>query len=384
MAKIKERKSESWKPPGIHQDDGFISKNKKRKDKRMSLNLSAKKIDTEEFIPIKKSSLLPFNKAKKSAGESFHQTPNKFQSPGFNKQKQTPKKKENLQLTPKGKKENSFVLTPGAKKFSIGNVGKGNTPTGKKQNNTPSKITGTPKKLNDIVIKSAIKKKAEEFIDSEAEEGEEPIIDKDVKPYVKGDNKRKKSISFKFDTNEDSNGESEDDDDAYGSTDDSDEDSDEALIAKNYIDEEASEGEETDDDDDDDDEDDSCDDFKDFMIKDEDEGSDDEEEGSDDGEEESDEDDTSDDDDVKLPIKTENLATIPVKKSVPIANGTKSLKLEKVKEGKVLVEKKPKAGKQVAEKKPKVEKQNAKQTVTSEISTATSKYVGFVRELPKK
>lgn len=325
MVKIKERKSESWKPGLLH-DDNFISKNKKRKDKRMSLNLSAKKIDTDEFIPIKKSAL-----ALKKTKDSLNSTPNKFLSPALDK-KHTPKKKDTPMPQFEKKQSRASMSTPNPRKFSLAD-----TPTSlsRKLNGTPKlkndvgspkkdkKAAGTPKVKSESaatpqvnlqpIIKSSLKKKAQKFIDHEAEEGEEPVTDKEVKPYVKG--QKRKSISFKFDDKE-------------IDSDSDDDDSEEDVGPRGFLDDEASEGEETDDSDDDDaDEDDDGEDsdtFASFMAGDSDD--DDEEECSDVSDEEeddddsdvSDEEDDDDSDEETLPskIQPKKLAPLSQKKKI--------------------------------------------------------------------
>ncbi|XP_065220951.1 nucleolin-like [Planococcus citri] len=444
MAKVKERKSESWKP-GVHHDDGFISKNKKRKDKRMSLNLSAKKIDTDEFIPIKKS-FPAFNKSKDGLGT----TPSKFLSPALER-KQTPKKKD-TPLPTSGKKQDA---ASNMRKFSLSHISKelnGGSPNIKKEpfgtpkgkaglagtpksktepfgtpkikleNTTPkSKPTpaaGTPKASIEPVIKSALKKKAQKFIDHEAEQGEEPITDKEVKPYVKGAAKKRKSITFQSPI-----------DDVSDSSDSDESDDDEMTSARDFLDSEASEGEETDDgeideqDSDDDDDDDDSDAF-DFMTGDDDDDELDEEDSDEDGEEEEDDEDDSDepdsdesDDQAQLPKIQANKKPDPkaqakktvverdsdeddsddeieehsskqiqsiinqIKKQIPEKPAPKAAPqptANQIKKEKI--EKTPKVNEPAA-KKPKVE--NLKeQKATEDETPAASEYAGYIKFLP--
>lgn len=404
MAKVKERKSESWKPGLLH-DDGFISKNKKRKEKRMSLNLSAKKIDTEEFIPFKKSALA-FNKTK----DNLKSTPNKFLSPALDK-KHTPKKKDTPMPALGSKKQaNTSISTPNARKFSMAD-----SPTAvpRKLNGTPQlkpnlsgslkknkDVAGTPKvkqglagtpKVNlEPVIKSSLKKKAQKFIDYEAEEGEEPVTDKEVKPYVKG--QKRKSISFKLNDQE-----------MDSDSDDSSDDSEEVAGPRGFLDEEASEGEETDDsgtdesDEDEEDDGEDSDTFKSFLT-----GDSDDEEGSDVSDEEDDDvsdvedddgsdeegSDVSDEDDSdekpqpklkKIDSKTAKPAPAPV---VPL-NQTKKEKTEKLQNAIEPSVKKSKVAENIAQKVKKNEKppkeENSPVKVTSPPPT---EYAGFIKYLP--
>lgn len=69
MAKVNNtRKSDSWKPGMVANSSGKISKNQKRKEKRLSLNLSALK---SQDTPTKKSMLGPLSKFKENINQSL-------------------------------------------------------------------------------------------------------------------------------------------------------------------------------------------------------------------------------------------------------------------------------------------------------------------------
>lgn len=270
MGKIKEKQSEPWKP-SISQNDSFISKNKKRKEKRLAKKLAIQKAETAEFIPVKKTAL--------GASSKINHAANGFE------------------LSPKNKKGNAFLSTSlpvkGNKKAKMNALNnslapsKPSTPakpqtTTKPVGKLPKKVTGilsnpnTPKKnKRGGVTFEDDKVKAKKYLDDEAEEGEEPVTDKVVKPYEKK-GKQKVAVQMEDDSDNDS------DDDQFDS-------------AIDFMDMEASEGEETDDESDDEasgsDDDDS--DFSSFLAK------DDEDESCDEDEEDSDEDEDDSEEDVK-------------------------------------------------------------------------------------
>lgn len=352
MMKIKERKSESWKPP--IQDDGFISKNKKRKEKRFSLNLAAKKIGTDEFIPVSKS---PFKAAfGKSAANK--QTPNKkndlsLLSASFNKQKfNTP---TNTSLNGKG---NKFTPKSAQKDKSV-------TFSDQKQNSASKKLA----------VKG--KAKARELLDEEASEGEEPVSDKVVKPYMKSAEKNK--LAKKQKKNESSDEEEEEKSD------------DEEITSGNaFIDSEASEGEETDDeDDDDDDEDMDSSDDADFKLQMDDDDSDVEAEEDDDSEVEGEEDEDSDDEadedsDDSEEDESEDEAVVPAVKNVLKGKGVKQKEPQNSTANAAAKQKQQKEPKQVkTEAEPKKAKAEAAKKEKQQNNERPSKFIGFINGLPK-
>lgn len=202
MAKVNNtRKSDSWKPGMVANSSGKISKNQKRKEKRLSLNLSALK---SQDTPTKKSMLGPLSKFKENINQSLDSG------------KKTQNKLLSTSLPIKGDKK----LPPSPLKKNIklpGILSNSNTPKSK-----GNKVTFN------------MSKNVNKFIDSEAQEEEVPITDKVVKPYEKGSQQKqqlKRRMSVMDVESEDE--ESGSDDDSVGSPTD-------------FLDMEASEGEETD------------------------------------------------------------------------------------------------------------------------------------------
>lgn len=355
---------------------GMISKNQKRKEKRYSHGTNAFK---SQDTPTKKAMLGPLSKFKENLNQS-------------------------LSLPPVGKKENKLLSTSlpiKAEKKLTPLLKKNVKPTGILSNSNTPKSKGNKVTFN-------MEKNVNKFIDSEAEEGEEPITDKVVKPYEKGSQK-KQQLKRKMSMMDVEESEDEDsDDESFDS-------------ASEFVDMEASEGEETDSVDDeesdddflnDTDEDAEDDESAEEMESAEDEG---DEEESDDEEEEDSEDESDDEmpetnsskivatpnrrESVAAVIKKEKAESTPLSKKVavkpePVTPQSKKVNVkiesEQKKSEKVVPEpKKPKVeaetpakGKAAVEKKSQPQEKVKKDEDT--VIGGTTPFVGIIRKVFKK
>jgi hypothetical protein len=297
MGKIKNKKPDSWKPSPTIQKDGFVSKNKKRKEKRMQEKLVAERTEAGDFIPVRKNALKPLQVSGLSG----------------KKQLSTSLPIKSGKKVKRDNPNNSMVA------LTARNAG---VETSKKVGGILSN-PNTPKRNKNERVTFALDKKtanAKKFLDDEAEECEEPIVNKVVKPYEKKGLNKKPQVH--------SSDESEDE-----------EDDDESVEAEDFLDMEASEGEETDDDEDDDntdaDDSDESDDSSDentYLSSFINDGSDEDEDDSDEDEDEDDSDEDEDDEPapkLKLNRKEEKKNEIPTpskaKKSVDPAPPTKKV-----------------------------------------------------------
>ncbi len=183
MGKIKERKSESWKPNTI-QDSSFISKNKKRKARRMS------QVSTSTTTELKKVADLMAVGTKPSTKK-------------IDELKSNGNANQSFSSAPKTKKKNVEFLSTSLP-VSVGKLKKGKqsfSPFSKKKVGQVLSDSQTPKRKATGKVTFETSPISEKLIEDEAVEVKKPVTDKETKPFPT--KKRNKLPRDSSDDNED-------------------------------------------------------------------------------------------------------------------------------------------------------------------------------------